>query len=156
MKLSALIFGLVFMMGAHAAELKIQKVKEIGVMKNKVIFQSKDVKRVNKSNIVKGKIVAQWGTEVFEVLTGLYSCNTKNVCKLVDHERVATYKLCVVKGQKAVCSQKISGVESASESRDIIVAENPDAVTGDYDHSRDNNEYSEFPVRIQDEYSDLF
>ena len=156
MKLSALILSLVFISGVQASELRLQKVKEIGVTNTKVIFQSTNVVRVNKTNIVKGKIIAQWGTEVFEVINGLYSCNTKNVCKLVDHERVATYKLCIIKKYNAVCTQKISGDSELSESSDIVVLDNPDAVNGDYDHSRDNNEYSEFPVRIQDEYSDLF
>lgn len=156
MKLSVLIVGLVIAVNSFGADLTIQKVKEIGPLKTKVIFQSTKVKQVKRSNLVKGSIIAQWGTEVFEVIDGYYKCNTKGVCKLVEHERVATYSLCVVKKQKAVCTNKISGSDEASYSSDLVIAGNPDEVSDALTNDRYNDENSEFPVRIQDEYSDIF
>ncbi|AUN98244.1 hypothetical protein DOM21_09985 [Bacteriovorax stolpii] len=141
---------------AFAGEVRLVKVKELGVMKNKVIFQSLDVKKVKNSNVVRGKLVAQWGTQVFEVVTGYYTCNTKNVCKLTDYERVATYESCKVKNNKVSCSKKIAGDSYESDSRDVIVSGNPDEVSDEFGHNRTGEYDSEFPVRIQDEYSDIF
>ena len=155
MKLSVLLFSLVFAANSFGADITLQKVKVIGPMKNKVIFQSTNIKKVKRSNLLKGTIIAQWGTEVFEVLDGYYSCNTKNVCKLVEHERVATYSLCVVKKTKAVCSNKISGSDEINSSSDVVIAANPDEVSDLLTNDR-NDEYTEFPVRIEDEYSDIF
>lgn len=144
-------------LSAQANDYKLVKVKTLGVMKNKVIFQSQNVKKVKNTDVVKGKLIAQWGTEVFEVATGYYKCNTKNVCRLTDFDRVATFKSCVVSGDKAKCTQKIVGDTSSSDSDRSISYGNPDEVRGDYDHDRRRDDYdSEFPVRIVDEYSDLF
>ena len=154
MKLMISLMTVLTLSSAFAADLKIIKVKELGPMKNKVIFQSSDVKAVKNSNVVRGKIVAQWGLHVFEVATGFYTCNTNNVCRLSDYERVATFESCIVKNKKVSCSKKISGDNSVSDSRDVIVHGNPDEVTDQYGQ-RDSGE-SEFPVRIQDEFAGIF
>lgn len=150
------ILGLVFLCvlgSANASELKLQKVKFLGAMKNKVIFQSTDVKAVKKSNIVRGKIVAQWGADVFEVATAFYTCNTKSFCKFVEFERLAMYESCVVKKNSVSCSKKIAG-DPANDSRDVFVGGNPDAVIDGTESTNDDS--NEFPARIEDEYSDLF
>lgn len=123
---------------SHAASnLTLVKVKELGPMKNKVVFQSKSVKKVKGTNIVTGKLIAQWGVHVFEVVNGYYTCNTKNVCKLTDYERVATYESCTIKKQTAKCSKKLSGDDSSIEesTRDITVS--PDGVQDERDGHTD-------------------
>lgn len=157
MKLLIGLLALAVAASTQAAELKIQKVKTIGELNHKVIFQSTDVKSVGKSNVVKGKIVAAWGVHVYEVANAYYTCNTKNVCKLAEVETVGMYESCTVKNNKAVCSKKISGTTSDSSARDLIVAENPDAVDSEYAGRDTYGEYdSEFPVRIVDEYAGQF
>lgn len=139
-KMAALVFSALMMIHASAAEqLTLVKVTEIGVMKNKVIFQSKSVKKVKGTNLVKGKLVAQWGLHVFEVVNGFYSCNKKNICKLTDYERVATFESCVVKNQKVKCSKKIAGEDGPSnDERDVILS--PDGM--DDGSHRDNQRES--------------
>ncbi len=153
MKIIIGLVALFAMSTLSAAEIKLQKVTEIGVMKHPVIFQSSDVLAVKKSNIVRGKIVSKWGTQVFEVGTGYYSCNTKNFCKLADYERVAMFESCIVKKNKVSCSKKISG-ESNNDSRDVIINGNPDEVSDSLGNG--NDDLNEFPARIDNEYSDIF
>lgn len=147
-KLAALFFSALMMIHASAAEqLTLAKVTEIGVMKNKIIFQSKSVKKVKGTNLVKGKLVAQWGLHVFEVVNGFYSCNKKNLCKLTDYERVATYESCVVKNQKVKCSKKIAGNESPStDESDVILS--PDGM--------DDGSHRDTPREPIDELDDEF
>lgn len=154
MKLIIGLMALLSLSVATAGEIKLVKVKELGAMKHKVIFQSADVKAIKGSNMVRGKLVAQWGTQVFEVATGFYTCNKNNTCKLTDFERVAMYESCKVKGNKVSCSKKISGDDSSNDSRDVITTGNPDAIEDG--PARDNGVDTDFPVRIQDEFSDIF
>lgn len=125
-----LVAGLIF--SANASEnLTLVKVKELGIMKNKVVFQSNKVKRIKGSNVVKGKLIAQWGIHVFEVVQGLYVCNSKNICRLNDYERIATFESCTIKKQTAKCNKKISGDDtSISADRDITVF--PDGPLDEY------------------------
>ena len=156
MKLLIGLIGLLAVASTQAAELKIQKVKTIGVFNHKVLFQSADVKLVKKSNIVTGKIVAQWGVHVYEVADAFYSCSAKNVCKLSSYTTVGMFESCQVKTKKAVCFNKISGPAEISDARDLLVTENPDSVS---DFGSDNSSYdygSEFPARIVDEFSGAF
>ncbi len=155
MKLLIGLIALLAVASTQAAEVKIQKVKTIGEFGHKVVFQSTDVKLVKKSNMLSGKIVAQWGLHVYEVANAYYTCSAKNVCKLASYETVGMYESCTVKNKKAVCTNKISGPSELSDSRDLTVSENPDAA----DYGNDNTDYdygSEFPARIVDEFSDLF
>lgn len=154
MKLVISLVALFVVTTLSASELRLVKVTEIGPMKNKIIFQSSDVSKIKNSNMVRGKLIAQWGTQVFEVITGYYQCNKNNVCKLNDYERVATFESCKVKNKKATCSKKIAGEDSIRDSQDVITQDNPDAREDGY--YRDNDRDSEFPVRIQDEFSDIF
>ena len=138
-----------------AAEVKLQKVRELGVMKNKVIFQSRDVKFVKKSMIVRGKIVAQWGMHLFEVGNAFYACNQKKYCSLADYERLAMYESCKVSKNKVTCSKKISG-QADIVSDDVVTNESPDSIGSDYDVENGSDDLNEFPARIQDEFSDIF
>lgn len=153
MKLIITLMALLSLSVAGAAELRVVKVKELGPMKHKVIFQSLDVKRIKNSDVLRGKLVAQWGKQVFEVVTGYYTCNKSNVCKLTDYERVATYESCKVKNNKVACTKKIAG-DTSTDSRDVIINGNPDGLEDGFD--RDNGVDTDFPVRIQDEFSDIF
>lgn len=138
-----------------AAEVKLQKVRELGVMRNKVIFQSRDVKFVKKSMIVRGKIVAQWGVNVFEVGNAFYACNQKKYCTLADYERLAMYESCKVLKHKVTCSKKISA-QADIVSDAVVINESPDNVSLDYDVENGRDDLNEFPDRIQDEFSDIF
>lgn len=143
------------MSSAFGADIKLQKVKTIGNLKDKVIFQSKDVKKLKNSNVVYGTIVAEWGFSVYEVATAYYTCNEKLYCELSEVKRVATYKSCIVKKNKAICTKKISG-NSEYSSRDVVV-ENPDQVGPEFEERDSYGEYDyEFPVRIVDEFSGSF
>lgn len=139
----------------QANEIRLIKVRELGPMKHRVIYQSNDISIVKKSNVVKGKLVAQWGVHVFEVVNGLYACNSKKVCTLSTYERVATFESCITKENKVKCRNRLTGDSSSSNnSRDIVIADNPDEVSDTFNQGAGSD--SEFPVRIQDEYSDLF
>lgn len=157
MKLLIGLITFVSVASTQAAELKIQKVKTIGDLEHKVLFQSSDVKRVNKSNIVKGKIMAAWGLHVYEVADAFYTCSAKNVCKFSDYQTVAMFESCTVKNKTGICFDKISGGSDLSNSRDFIMTENPDSVGAEFGNAyNSSDEYSEFPVRIVDEFSGLF
>lgn len=156
MKLLVVLVAIVAMSSVSAAEMKIQKVKTIGALKHKVIFQSSDVKAIKNSNVVYGKVVAAWGLHVYEVVNAYYVCSEQLNCKLSEVKNVAMYESCIVKNNKAVCRKKISG-DSTFSSRDVV-AENPDEVGSEFgDRNSSYGEYdSEFPVRIVDEFSGLF
>ena len=156
MKLLVAFMAMVAMSSVNASDLKIQKVKTIGDLKHKVIFQSKDLKVLDNSNVVYGKIVAAWGVNVFEVANAYYTCNEQLACKFTKVKNVAMYESCIVKNKKAVCRNKISG-NTELDSGDVV-AENPDAVGSEFgDRDSSYGEYdSEFPVRIVDEFSGLF
>lgn len=154
MKLLIGLIGLLAVASTQAAELKIQKVKAIGDFGHKVVFQSTDVKLVKKSNMVTGKIVAQWGLHVYEVANAYYTCSAKKFCKLSSYETVGMYESCSVKNKKAVCFNKISGPSELSDSRDVIVTENVDSVGSEFGNDNSDYDYnSEFPARIVDEFS---
>lgn len=144
-------------MSASAANIRVQKVKTLGVMKHKVIFQSTDLKKVRGSKLLKGKIVAQWGTEVFEVATGLYACNKNNYCKLSDYETNATYRKCVINKEKKVqCRGRLGSSSYGNSSGDVISYENPDEVYDEYNRDRHHyDEVNEFPARVSGEFDDI-
>lgn len=147
----------VFSVSSFAAEYRIQKVKTLGPMKHKVIFQSADLKKIKKTNVLKGKLVVQWGLHVYEVVNGLYACNKNLLCKLTDYERVATFEKCVVKNKtKVECRKRLDG-GSASSSTEIVINESPDTVYDEYNRGPRTNydETSEFPVRVNGEYDDV-
>lgn len=146
-------------LSAFGAGYRVQKVKVLGSLQHKVIYQSTDLKKVRGTNVLKGKLVTQWGTEVFEVVTGYYACNSSNVCKLTEYDRVATYRKCVVRNSKKVeCRSRIGG-DNYTGDRDIIINESPDRVYDEYDNGRRNgyDDYSEYPERDNGswEYGDI-
>lgn len=139
---------------ALASELRVQKVKTIGDLKHKVIFQSRDLKRIKGTNVITGKLVARWGVHVYEVATAYYECNKNLVCKFFDYETVATYQKCEVKSAaKVECRNRLAGETYSGNSGEIISYENPDEVYNEYGGRRSNyDEYSEFPVRVPGEF----
>ena len=147
----------VFSLNCLATEYKIQKVKTLGPMKHKVIFQSANLKKLKNTNVLKGKLVAQWGLHVYEVVSGFYSCNRNNSCKLTDYERLATYEKCTVKSEtKIECRKRIGSTGHTGNTADVVVLDDgPDSVKDDMHRDRYNDNYSEFPVRIDGEFSDI-
>lgn len=142
---------------SHATEIRVQKVRTIGAMKHKVIFQSKDLKQVRGQNYLKGKIVAQWGVNVFEVVKGIYTCNRNLSCRMVDYEHIATFEKCTVKNNKVACRRQLDGSRYTSNpNSDVVVAENPDSTEGEFG-GRDSHydRYEEFPARVGGEYDDI-
>lgn len=143
-------------LSAIASDYRIRRVETLGVMNHRVIFQSRDLKKVKNSNHLVGKIVIMWGTEVFEVVDGLYTCSAKNFCTLQTYKHVATFRKCAVKAKKVNCTQPISGRDFSGETNDIRVYEDPDRVYDEYDNGRDNWDSSpEFPVRVNDEFEGI-
>jgi len=149
MKLALMCLALVFSFNSEATNLRVKKVKTIGVMKNKVIFQGTNLKKVRNTNYLQGKIVAQWGTQVFEVLTGYYSCNKKDVCTLAKYETVATFQKCTVSKNKRVrCSRPLGSGSAGADLRGDVTYENPDEVYDEYNNNRNHyDSYDEFPAR---------
>ena len=142
-------------LSSFAAEFKVQKVKTLGAMKHKVIFQSRDLKPVKGTNILKGKIVAQWGLHVYEVVTGLYACNKNLSCKLTDFERIATYQSCkVVESAKVECRKRIAGDSTTISNDGVVISDDPDRIYDDM--TRDLEVEGDFPVRSKDEFDGIF
>lgn len=139
-----------------AAEYRIRRVDTLGSMKHRVIFQSRDLKKVKGTNALTGQLVIMWGTERFQIVDGFYTCSDKNFCKLYDYKHVAMFEKCVVKKKKVECAKPVSGRYDDSSSSDIRVYENPDHIYDEYDNGRDHWDYApEFPVRINDEFPGL-
>lgn len=155
-KMSLTVLATLFAASSFAAEYRVQKVKVLGPMKNTVIFQSTDLKKVKKSNVLKGKLVVQWGLHVYEVVNGLYACNAQNVCKLSDFERVASFEKCEVKNKtKVVCSKRLAG-STGSRDAEVTIQDGPDYSNDDYRRERRfDDEQAEFPVRVPGEFDDV-
>lgn len=135
---------------------KIEKVKTIGLLKHKVIFQSPDVVYQKETKTMKGLVVAMWGTERFEVVDATYKCTDKKSCSYVDNKHLAMFRLCTVKEKEVNCQGRISGNLDSYYARDVIVSEGPDAVYDEYGQRRNEDYYyPEFPVRVEDEYADI-
>ncbi len=140
---------------SFGAEYRVQKVRTIGGLKNRVIFQSTDLRKLRGKNLLKGKIVAQWGTHVFEVLNAYYACDRRNFCKLDSSFRVATFEKCEVKGSSRVeCRKRLIDRGQGGNSPDIIIHDDPDS-TSEWQRDPRNDE-DEFPARVDGEYDDIF
>lgn len=137
------------------APYSIVKVKELGPMKTKVIFQSLDLKKIKGTSVLKGKLVARWGTHVFEVVEGFYQCNKNNVCRLTDYNRIATFESCLVKNNKVACKKNLANDVDWTESSDVKIDSSPDSTDDSINDSSVDNSV-DFPVRITDEFSDIF
>lgn len=141
---------------ALAADYRIRRVDTLGNLQHKVIFQSRDLKKVRGTNALTGQLVLRWGTIRFQIVDGFYTCSAKNFCKLYDYRHVAMFEKCAVKKKKVECAKPVSGRYDSSSSNDISVYENPDHVYDEYDNGRDSwDSYPEFPVRINDEFPGL-
>jgi len=154
--LSALILTLVSF-SAFSADYRIRRVETLGDLKHKVIFQSRDLKKVPQTNILTGRLVVMWGVHRYQIVDGYYTCSAKNFCKLYDYKHVAMYEKCVVKKKKVDCTKLVtrSSYDDGS-SNDIRVYEDPDRVYDEFDNGRDHWDYEpEFPVRINDEFPGL-
>lgn len=158
MKHILICLGLTLMsLNLFAAEVRVQKVKTLGALKHKVIFQSTDLKKIRGSNLLKGKIVTQWGVHVYEVTNGFYACNKDLYCKLTDFERLATFEKCTVtKNKKVQCRKRIGGHNYNGSSDTEISYENPDEVYDEYNRDRGHyDQVSEFPARVSGEFDDI-
>lgn len=153
--LSALVLTLVSI-SAFAAEYRIRRVDTLGDLKHRVIFQSRDLKKVRGTNALTGQLVVMWGTERYQIVDGFYTCSEKNFCKLYDYRHVAMFEKCTVKKKKVECAKPVSGRYDDSSSNDIRVYDDPDRIYDEYDNGRDSWDYEpEFPVRINDEFPGL-
>jgi hypothetical protein len=156
-----LIFTLLLFITAtsgFAATYSIKKVRTLGPMKHKVIFQSADLRKIKKTNVIKGKLVAQWGLHVFEVVNGFYSCNKEKICRLTDYERVATFEKCLVRNKTRVeCRKRLDGTMGTSgSSPEVIFQDDPDSISDEFGRSRYDDRETEFPARVRDEFEDIF
>lgn len=145
---------------ASTSGLKVKKETHLGPMKNKVIFQSQDLKKTKSKSIYTGKLVAKWGEHVYEVVKGSYECK-KSVCELIDYSRIATFELCKVNKQTVSCSNKISGeLDSAPNENTEIVYENVDEVSDRLSSNQDPDDsvdYSDAGTgSVYDEFGDLY
>ena len=163
MKHLVLLSLLAFSFSSFAANVKVQKVTTLGVMKHKVIYQSRDLKRVKGTDLLKGKLVTQWGTQVFEIVMGYYKCDRLNRCSLTDYDRLARFEKCVVSknNKKVSCSKPVNSSSYVSDTPDVVVN------SGHFDHydewnqgSNSNYDYDdEFSVNVEGEfgnYGDLY
>lgn len=163
MKHLILLSLLVFSFSASAADVKVQRVKTLGVMKHKVIYQSRDLKAVKGTNLLKGKLVTQWGTQVFEIVMGYYKCDRLSRCSITDYDRLARFERCVVSknNKKVACSKPVNNSSYVSDSPDVVVN------SGHFDHYDEWNQgsnskyddYDDFNVSVDNEfgnYGDLY
>ncbi len=153
------LITLLFILGrpleSFGAEYRVQKVRTIGGLKNKVIFQSTDLRKVRGKNLLKGKLVAQWGTHVFEVLNAYYACDRRNFCKLDSSTRVATFEKCEVKSPLRVeCRKRLIDRGQGGSSPEIIIHDDPDS-TDEWQRDPRNDE-EDFPARVDGEFDDIF
>lgn len=158
MKMLIVLVVMAIVSVANAANFKVEKVKTLGDMKHKVIFQSRDISFDKETNLLSTLVVARWGTEVFELAQANFKCSKDLNCKFYSYKTVKMFKSCVVENESVQCEKTISGNDYSTGSYDVVVSENPDEVKGDYDHSRGNgyDYYPEFPVRDNEEFKDLF
>lgn len=160
MKLSLKVFILVFVCFVQvlAGELKVEEVKTLGLMKHKVIFQERILKKVKGEKIYSGKLIARWGTQVYELVEGFYSCDLKKSCELVEYERIATFESCVVEGERAECHTVISRdtYSSSSDYDDSTVGVSFGEVDEFPSRSRISDRDYDGEQRSYDEYDDLF
>ncbi len=153
--LVTVFFVLLLPLESFAAQYRVQKVRTIGGLKNKVIFQSTDLRKVRGKNLLKGKLVAQWGSRVFEVLNAYYACDRRNFCQLESSVRVATFERCQVKSPMRVeCRNRLIDRSTGGGSPEIIIHDDPDS-TSDW-HRDPRNDEDEFPARVDGEFDDLF
>lgn len=162
MKLLITLAVLIFVsITGHAATVKIRTVKTLGPMKHKVIYQSRDLKKVQGTNLLKGKLVTQWGTQVFEVVTGYYKCDSYKVCTLTDYDRHASFEKCAVKRNRVECSKPISS-KFESDSKDVVITSNSNDLSYDEYGNNSSSNYGnddEFTVNVDNEfgnYGDLY
>jgi hypothetical protein len=131
------LFTLSLVGATSLAEMRIQRVAKIGPMNNPVIFQSRDLRPVRATNLYKGKLIARWGVNTFEVGVGTYSCKKSadlSVCKLQSYVAKATYESCTVQRGKAVCRGRLQPSGSPSEDQNSFSAR--DLVDGTEDSRR--------------------
>ncbi|SRR5690606_23875982 len=142
---------------ALSADYRIRRVHTLGDLQHKVIFQSRDLKKVKGTKALTGQLVVMWGTQRYQIVDGFYTCSEKNFCKLYDYQHVAMFEKCVVKKKKVECAGPVTGRSyEYSSSNDIRVYEDPDRVYDEFDNGRDHWDYEpEFPVRINDEFPGL-
>ena len=143
-----------FNLFADEASFQLKKVTKLGAFNHPVIYQSQMVTKIDRSRSVKGLLIVKWGLHVYEVVDGTYLCNKNKVCSLSDYRRVATYESCKKNKNKVICTGILTETDSSySYTSDFRSLNSPDGI---YDDSRTQDNESEFPARITDEFSDIF
>ena len=144
-------------LSSFAADYRIRRVETLGTMKDKVIFQSHDLKSIRDSKSLVGQLVLRWGTHRFQIVDGFYTCSPKNFCTITDYKHVAMFEKCVVvKKNKVDCAKPVSGRYSSNESSDIRVYEDVDSVRDEFGNNGDTwYESPDFPVHVSDEFDGI-
>ena len=144
-------------LSSFAADYRIRRVETLGTMKDKVIFQSRDLKAIRGSKSLVGQLVLRWGTHRFQIVDGFYTCSPKNFCTIADYKHVAMFEKCVVvKKNKVDCAKPVSGRYSSNESSDIRVYEDVDSVRDEFGSNGDTwYESPDFPVHVSDEFGGI-
>lgn len=139
-----------------AAQLKVPRLKTVGVMKNKVIAQTTPefVRKAGRTSILRRFYVARWGVHRYEYGYVNISC-TNQKCELVDKEvRLKFFESCdgLKRNGQPNCTKPLSGSDSYNEndtSQDQ--RDRPWYACDDYgvNCGRNQNErgYDEFPSR---------
>lgn len=156
MKLFLTLGLFVSLLQVSANELKIKKVKELGPMKHRVIFQSENLKPTKRKNEYTGLVVLRWGVYVYEAISAKYRCSSDNLCSIVSYERLQTFENCSVKNNKVKCIKPLSGSSDSSDDSVETDTSSPDLVVDEFDNDRRDSSESDFPERSSGEYDDLF
>lgn len=140
-----------------AADYRIGRVETLGTMKDKVIFQSRDLKAIEGSKKLVGQLVLRWGTHRFQIVDGFYTCSPENFCTIKDYKHVAMFEKCVVvKKNKVDCVKPVSGRYSSNDSSDIRVYEDVDSVSDEFGNNGDTwYESPEYPARDNGEFDGI-
>lgn len=151
--LAFLVLGTSIFVHADPVALKLQKLKTINSLGHPVVFQSQDLHYSKSTGAVYGKVISQWGLQVFEVGVVSYKCKESTdtlSCKAVGYQRRAMFEKCVVRGDKAVCSNKIIGSETESSVQPDFKADDLVDSVKDQMHRDQKDENDEFPARDSD------
>ncbi len=145
----------------HASLYQIKKVKTVGVMNTKVIYQSSKLFTNKSTNALSGIMVLKWGTQVFEIVKGNYICDQNKQCRYTSHKRLSSYEKCEVysKIDSVYCWAKIEQ-STGNIDPDLVVDDRPDAIDDTYYRNAEtgihyDDNYPEFPARIRGEFDDI-
>jgi hypothetical protein len=152
---AALAAAVLLSTASFGAEYRVQRVRTIGGLRNPVIFQSTDLRKVRGTNLLAGTLVARWGTNVFEVARAFYACDRRNRCNFERYERLGMFDRCTVKGPRRIeCRGRRIDRSGDAGAPEIIIHDHPDST--DEWHRDPRNDEDEFPTRVDGEFDDIF